>query len=35
MAKSSEYLNVLKNRAARNDSSYNAIKLSNATQNDV
>ncbi|MSL97890.1 RagB/SusD family nutrient uptake outer membrane protein, partial [Escherichia coli] len=33
--KAAEYLNVLKKRAARNDASYNAMKLSNATQNDV
>ena len=33
--KAAEYLNVLKKRAARDDASYEAMKLSNATQDDV
>ncbi len=34
-AKAAEYLNVLKKRAARDDSSYEAMKLSEADQDDV
>lgn len=33
--KAAEYLNVLKKRAARDNASYEAMKLSNATQDDV
>lgn len=33
--KAAEYLNELKKRAARDDASYEAMKLSNATQDDV